>query len=79
MEVILKKQEIENPTFGEVKTSQQFICRAGYLCLKISRDKYVILSNSRGTPMTSIITKVSDENAINLILPEIERYVLPKT
>ena len=78
MEVILKNQPIENPTFGDVETNQQFINGGGRLCVKLMNDTYVSLCNGDGEPDVYVQQGIESSDRINLILPEIERYVLPE-
>ena len=78
MEVILKNQPMKNLTFSDVKEDQRFLNGAGNLCVKVTSEIYVALSDAEGFPYTSIHRMVGGDEPIHLILPEIEKYVLPK-
>ena len=79
MEVILRNRTTKNqPTFGEVKTNQQFINVAGCLCVKSGFNSYFTLSTDCGLPWVYAQMSIESNCGIKLILPEIEKYVLPK-
>ena len=78
MELILKKVTVKKPTFREVKTNQQFIDLDGFLSVKYTLSQYVTLSDKNGEPFVSLRTHDRESDKIKLILPEIEKYVLPK-
>lgn len=65
--------EEREPRFGDVRNSQFFIDKDGYLCQKIDDDSFQNIANEQGSPVAFSENDADPNTIIQKILPKVTK------